>query len=127
MVGLVYGPSLGGKSTLVRAFRKRGSVPTYSSDAFFLVNIKRPDIAPKSPMYAMITEELAEQCLNLAAEKLIAIDAVEEFCRDFVKSMPLDEDLVLVEGEVFSNDVIREAFVNELKKNDIVVWEISRA
>ncbi len=75
----------------------------------------------------MLAKKLADYTLDLAAEKIIALDAVQEFCRDFVDSLPLDLDLTLVDGEVFNNTVIRKAFVKELKKAGAMVWEITRA
>ena len=128
IVGLIYGPSRTGKSTLLRALRKYGSIPTFSSDGFFyLYREGHRDMAPKSRLYTMIAQELSDSTMNHAAKKIIALGIVQEFCRDFVQSLPLDEDLILVEGEVFTNDVIRKACIDEMEKAGAVVWEMSKA
>ena len=128
IIGLIYGQSMSGKSTLLRSLRKYGSPPTFSSDAFFLMYRKdHRSIAPKSPLYSMIVNELNDNTMNKASAKIIALDAVQEFCRDFVHSLPMDEDMILVEGEVFCNDVIRKTCINEMKNAGAVVWEMSLA
>ena len=127
-VGVIRGQSQDGKTFLAQQFSQRG-FSSFSSDVFLSCCLNRASNfpPPDTALYRMIRSTLDGLSLNTAAPKIVKIRAVEEFCRDFVDSLPWHEDLFFVEGEIFRHDVFYEELVKQLKGRKCIVWDITRA
>lgn len=127
VAGVIRGASGKGKTTLAQLVAQRG-LSVFSSDVFLRSAIKDENrFVPESPLYDMLTRELTTFTLNQAAGKIIAAGAEEEFCRDVVSCLPLDQPLFFVEGEIFTNEAMFAGLKRELEKQNVVVWSIDRA
>ena len=126
-VGVIGGRSGHGKSFFAGLLREKG-LATSSSDSFLVHCKETPqERLPQTPMYAMFRDEIDLSGLNHLAAKLERLGAVEEFCRDFVASLPLERDLLFIEGEVFRHEHIYAALCAELKRAGAVIWRIERS
>lgn len=127
VVGIIRGISGTGKSTFAHLLKEKG-IPTYASDSFFhMYHDELKGHAPATPMYSAIANELTTRGWNHAAEKLREIGAIGDFCRDFISCLPLDADLLFVEGEIFRHADIYEAFCAELKKRGASPWKVDKS
>ena len=127
IVGVIRGNAGVGKTMLARIMGHHG-FQISSSDEFFLMYAEvYKDFAPSTLFYQMIGNGVDRFCLNWARELINMTDSVEEFCREYADSLPLDGDVCFVEGDIFSDENIFQHFVKELESRNIVVWDVSRA
>lgn len=127
-VGVIRGAAKSGKSSLAGLLQGK-NINVVKSDAFFSGYIKTgnfQEYAPQTPLYEMLAAEINYLNMQKIPQRIKDLDAVDEFCNDFIATLPLDEPLVIVEGEVFAHDFIFERFPFFLKKNNAIVWDISR-
>lgn len=128
VVVVTRGKSGIGKSHLTSRFRRKG-ILTQSSDHFFLTYMTRyRECAPQTPMYAMLAE-LKPASMNHIGPKLRKMGAVQEFCRDFIASLPLDAkaDCLCIEGEIFRHNDIFATLCAELERLGMEVWGTEKA
>lgn len=123
-VAVIRGAAKSGKSVLAGVLKNKG-LSVVKSDWFFAGG-HWPEPVPQTPLYDFLRGGLNYERMHTVAGKLKELDAVDEFCRDFIAALPLDEDLTIVEGEVFAHDFVFERLVFFLKKNGAIVWEIAR-
>lgn len=125
--GIIRGASGSGKSVLSQTLGMYG-VSAYSSDHFLMSYMgDNRRFAPQTPLYTLLSEGLERHALHEAPRRIIALDVVEEFCREFADCLPVDEPLFFVEGQIFSYKMFFDALKSELERRGVVVWDVTRS
>jgi SAM-dependent methyltransferase len=130
IVALVRGQSGSGKSTFAWLLRTEG-VAVFSSDDFFsyaLGHYPGPyrEHTPQKPLYEFLRREIKFSGLGGVIHKIHAAGFLEEFCAEFISFLPLDHPLVVVEGEIFTDDLGYVTFKTLFEKKGFIIWSIRR-
>ncbi|MDL2266990.1 methyltransferase domain-containing protein [Desulfovibrio sp. OttesenSCG-928-G15] len=125
VVLIVRGPSGSGKTVVSNLFGDK-DIPVIGTDSFF-TNRATLALAGGFPLYECIRKELDGNSLHKAGRLLISNKLVNDFCKEFTASLPLDEPLVCVEGEVFAYAAIFERLTTELQNAGAVAWDVTPA